>query len=293
MSINSVFPKSIITIAALLIIIGCFCGSLQKFFVKSYLRETDVLVIVFYQYFFGFILYLPKIIKSKFQILVTRKIFLITLRAALGVIFWFGTVLSLKYIPLLDTIFLTSITPLWIPILAYFFFSEIISKKFYFFIIIGLLGIACILLPSRQLFSLGALPALTSSLAWAISILLIAKLVKTEKIETILIYYFLIATLITVPFVIFKHISLNAYQLTMLFTNAVLMVIHQELINKGYGYHKAYKLSILTYTNIIFSGLLGMFFLGESPTLTSIIGMILVFYSCFHVTLKISKNDLQ
>lgn len=284
--------KKDINIAVLLIISGCLCGSLQKYFVKSYLKEIDVLVIVFYQYLFGFILYIPRIIKTKFQILATGKFFLITLRAALGVVFWFGTVLSLKYISLLDTVFLTSVTPLWVPILAYFFFSEKINKKVYFFIFIGLLGVAFILLPSKQLFSFGGMPALVSSLVWAISILLIAQLAKTEKIETILLYYFLIATLITAPFVIFKYVHLNTYQLAILFVNAILMVIHQELINKGYSYPKAYKIATLTYTNVIFSGLLGIFCLNETPELISIIGMMLVLYSCLHVTMKFSKNDL-
>ena len=291
--INNKFCVCTIHVAALLIVSGCLCGSLQKFFVKSYLRQTDVFTIVFYQYFFGLILYLPKIIKSKFQILVTKKFPLLALRAALGVIFWFGTFLSLKYIPLLDAVFLTSITPLWVPLLAYFFFSEIIDRKFCFFILIGLLGIAFILMPDKYVFNLGGIPALISSLAWAISILLITQLIKTEKIETILIYYFLVASIIMAPFVIFNHTNLDAYQLICLAINATLMVLHQELINTGYSYPKAYKLSILTYTNIVFSGLLGVIFLNEMPNFRSLIGMSLIFYSCLYVTSKFTKNDIK
>jgi drug/metabolite transporter (DMT)-like permease len=287
--INVKFSIFTVYIAALLIISGFFCGSLQKFFVKSYLKQTEVFTIVFYQYFFGLIIYLPKIIKSRFQILITKKFPLIALRAMLGVIYWVGTFLSLKYITLLDTVFLTSMTPLWVPFLAYFFFSEKIDKKFYFLIIVGLLGVAFILMPDEKVFNFGGIPALISSIAWANSILLISQLTKTEKIETILIYYFLIASIITAPFVILNHTNLSFYQVSALAINAALMVLHQDLINRGYSYHKAYKLSILTYTNILFSGLFGIVFLNEIPNFRSLIGMLLIFYSCLYITLKFTK----
>ena len=278
-----------INVAALLIISGCFCGSLQKVFVKSYLNQTEALTIIFYQYFLGLFFYLPKLIKSKFQILITKKFSLIALRAVLGVIYWFGVILSLKYIPLLDTVFLTSMTPLWVPFLGYLFFSEKINKTFYFFILIGLLGISFILMPDKNVFNIGGIPALISSIVWAISILLISQLTKTEKIETILIYYFLIASIIMAPFMVFYHINLKNYQIICLTINAALMVLHQELINKGFSYPKSYKLSILTYTNILFSGLFGIIFFNEMPDLRSLLGMLLIFCSCLYATLKFTK----
>jgi drug/metabolite transporter (DMT)-like permease len=277
-------------IAALLITSGCFLGSIQKVFVKIYLNQTEIFLIIFYQYFFGFIFYLPKIIKTKFQILKTRNFLLIALRALLGVIFWLGAILSLKYIPLLDTSFLLSMTPLWVPLLAYCFFSEKIDKKFYFFILTGLLGVAFILMPDNNVFNFGGIPALISSLCWAGAILLTAKLTQTENIETILSYYFLIASIITAPLAIFSQTNLKYPQIICLFVNATLMVLHQELINRGYSYPKAYNLSILTYTNIFFSGLFAIFFFNEIPNFTSLIGMILVLYSCLYVSLKFKNN---
>lgn len=277
-------------VSALLITTGFFCGSLQKLFVKSYLKHTEVFTIVFYQYFFGFIFYIPKIIRSGFKILITKRFPLILLRATLGTIYWFGTFLSLKYIPLLDTVFLASMTPIWVPFLAYFFFSEKINKKFYFLAFVGLVGVTFILMPDKNVFNLGGIPALISSLAWANSILLISQLTKTEKVETILIYYFLLASILMFPFVIYHYVNLNFNQIIALAINAALMVLHQDLINRGYSYNKAYKLSILTYTNILFSGFFGIVFLNEVPNFRTLVGMLLIFYSCLYTTVKFTKD---
>ena len=262
--------------AATLVTIAFLLGSIQYAMVKAVSQQVPAFMVVFFLYFFGLLCYSPSLIRSKFTILKTKRPLLLIFRALAGLALWFGLFYAVKHIPLVDATLLVNLAPVWVPIIAWIALRHSIKKSLYLGIIIGFIGCAFILKPDNQVFAWAALLAILAGFFMAITLVAVKELMHTEKSGTIVIYYFLVNTLCLLPFAIKYWTIPNLFVLALLIGNAILMVFHMELLNRGFHLDSAPKLSVLTYTGILFSAILGWMFWQEIPDIWTIIGGILI-----------------
>lgn len=263
-------------LAILLVTTAFMLGSIQASMVKEASQYAPFFMVVFILYLFCFLCYVPLIIRTKMTILKTGRPILLIIRALAGLALWLGLYYSLKYIPLVDSTLLVNLAPAWVPIIAFAAFKTPIKTKVYLGIFIGFLGGAFILKPDQQIFEWGAIAAVFAGFFMAVTLVAIKELMRTENSSKIAIYYFLVNTLCLLPFAAKYWVTPSIFVLTLLLGNAFCMVIHMELLNRGFHLGSAAKLSILTYTGIIFSAILGWLFWREALGIWTIIGGLLI-----------------
>ncbi len=95
---------------------------------------------------------------------------------------------------------------------------------------------------------------------------------KGERTPVIVLCFSLFSTLVTIPFIIMDFVMLTPWQLLMLVLAGVSATLGQFSITSAYKFAPAKEISVFDYTQVIFAALLGIMFLGEVPTVLSVIG---------------------
>ncbi|MCR5747360.1 MAG: DMT family transporter [Lachnospiraceae bacterium] len=99
---------------------------------------------------------------------------------------------------------------------------------------------------------------------------------KGERTPIIVICFSAFSCLFTLPSIIFNYVPMNGRQWLMLGLGGVAAALGQFSITTAYKYAPAKNISVFDYTQVIFAALLGLVFLGELPTVYSIVGYVII-----------------
>ncbi len=266
-----------LVISVLLVTFAVSLGAIQNAIVKVIGPNYPSVIIVFTQYVFCFVFLTPLIIRSKGKVLKTKNFGLIVLRSIAGLFYFFGMFIGVHYISLMDVSLLSNTGPLFAPLLVLLFLHQRLNRHLWLGLIIGFIGVGIILRPDHDVFSFGGLVSLGSGLSMAVAIVSLGELAKRENQRTVLVYYFLIVSIVLIPFVIWKWQTPNLIVLSLLIVNAVLMLFHQAALIKGLSLGASSKLAVLFYVGVVVSAIIDWWFWQEIPTILSIIGAIVIF----------------
>lgn len=92
----------------------------------------------------------------------------------------YGWFVALTLIPLAQVVAIEFTMPIWSAVLAVFFLGERMSGRMWFAVLLGLVGVAVIVRPSTGQLNAGQLIALASALGFAVSIVLVKSLTRTD-----------------------------------------------------------------------------------------------------------------
>lgn len=266
-----------IALGSLIYLVSCLAVACMAAAVKLVPYNVNIGTIIFFQYAVALILCLPSLLQQGITNLKTQNFIGHLLRDVSGVLTFGFFFWSLTYISLVNAIVLRSTTPFWIPLILLAWRGDRVSKGLWLSIIVGFIGVILITKPGvDNYFNIGALLALTSGLVMGISALAIRKLSATEPASRTLFYYFLIATVVSLPFAIFHWVALQPYTWLLLIIIGVLMYGIQYTLILAFRYAKASALSPISYSAIIFSGILDWLLWHKTPDLYGYIGIILI-----------------
>ncbi len=99
---------------------------------------------------------------------------------------------------------------------------------------------------------------------------------KGERTPIIVICFSAFSCLFTLPWLLFDYSPMNGRQWLMLGLGGVAAALGQFSITTAYKYAPAKNISVFDYTQVIFAAILGFVFLGELPTIYSIIGYVII-----------------
>ncbi len=99
---------------------------------------------------------------------------------------------------------------------------------------------------------------------------------KGERTPIIVFCFSVFSTLVTIPFMVANFVMLETWQLLCLIMAGVSATVGQFGITSAYKYAPAKEISVFDYTQVVFAALLGIMFLGEIPTLWSVIGYVII-----------------
>ena len=144
--------------------------------------------IAFFRNIFGLAFLLPLLMRSRFSILRTKRIGLHALRGIINIIamLMFFTALSIS--PIAKVTALSFTAPIFMAILAVFVLRERFRIYRWLAILSGFIGMLIILRPGLVAIDTGALLVTASAGLWAIALLLIKILSRTEASLTIVAY---------------------------------------------------------------------------------------------------------
>ena len=200
--------------------------------------------------------------------------------------------ISLSYISLTNAVVLRSTTPFWIPLILLAWRGDRISKGLWTAIFIGFIGIIFIVKPTTgDYFNIGSLYALLSGFLMGIAALTIRRLSATEPASRTLFYYCLIASLTSLPFVSAKWNELSLHTWLLLIGIGILMYLLQYTLILAFRYAKASVLAPMSYTAIVFSGMLDWFLWNKIPDRYEWLGVALVVSSGIATIILERKNE--
>ncbi len=99
---------------------------------------------------------------------------------------------------------------------------------------------------------------------------------KGERTPIIVFCFSVFSTLVTIPFIATNFVMLEPWQLLCLIMAGVSATVGQFGITSAYKYAPAKEISVFDYTQVVFAALLGIMFLGEIPTLWSVVGYVII-----------------
>lgn len=108
----------------------------------------------------------------------------------------YGWLVSLTLIPLAQLVSIEFTMPIWSAVLAVFFLGERMNVRKWLAVVLGLVGVAVIVRPSAGSVDLGQLIALACALGFAISVVLVKSLTRTEAAITVIFWMLVIQSAI-------------------------------------------------------------------------------------------------
>lgn len=262
----------------ILTLAGWFLISLQTAVIKIISYEIHSPVIFFFLFLFMFLFISGFLItKQEFNQFVPKKPGILILRCTVSAISYFAYTLSGLWISLADNSLLLSTEAVFLPFIFKFFRKQPISTVVWSGIILGFVGIGVICSPDERIINPGSLIGLLSGLGIASGIYLTSVAIKTETPLRIGLYHSLIALILTIPPAIYFWQTPSFYHLLYIATAAALFSIALYMFFQAFHYTEFHIIGLLSYSLVIFSGLLDWFLWGEAPHYQSIVGFVLIF----------------
>jgi drug/metabolite transporter (DMT)-like permease len=247
--------------------------------------------IVFFQNFISLLLFLPWALRDGIGQLKTKHLLLHAVRGLGGVLSQVLMFIAILKMPLMNTVLLSNSAPLFIPLVAWVWLREKIGASTALSLGIGFVGILLILKPGASLLrNPAALVATAAAVCSAVALVTVNRLSSTEPTYRILFYYFLIASLLTAPFLPFGWRSPTAAHWLILLGIGVCQAASQLLIIFAYRYARPGRIAPFNYSVVVFSGLIGWIVWHNRPDALALVGVVLVTAGGVLTTLKAGPN---
>ncbi len=263
-----------------LVLLGFLCTSFISAIGKILIDQIPLGMLLFTQNTIAFILYFLLSVLSLKSAFKTNRFSLHLFRALMGLGSYICLFLAIQHIPLVNATLLANSTPLFLPLIIFIWFHQKISKALWLCLLIGFIGVFCIVNPTGGISSLvnsrNTLVALLGSVLSALALQGIRYLGTTEKPNTINLYYFGISSLGTAPWAATTWKSLEPCQWFYLSAMGLFLMLTQLFLAHAYRFASPTTLGPFNYSIVIFSGILGWIFWGELPTIMDSIGVVLI-----------------
>ncbi|HXV28757.1 MAG TPA: DMT family transporter [Sinorhizobium sp.] len=192
---------------------------------------------------------------------------------------------GLVHLPLPEAIAIGYAMPLLGVAFAALFLGEIVRLYRWSAVVIGLVGVLIITWPRLTLFdegglgsseALGAVAVLLSATLGAIAMVLVRKLVKTERTHTIVLYFSLSASLFSLATLPFGWTAISWTSFLLLMVAGFCGGVAQILLTESYRHADMSTIAPFEYTSIVLGIVIGYFLFDDVPTVTMLAGTVIV-----------------
>ena len=193
---------------------------------------------------------------------------------------------ALTKLPLPETTAIQYATPLLIVVFSAIFLHETVRLYRWSAVLVGLVGAIIIIWPRLSVFSggggelseatIGAVSALISCCFAAVAMLLVRRLVHTERSATIVLYFSISSSIIGLLTLPFGWVMPTPEQFAFLISAGIAGGIAQILLTESYRHADMSVVAPFEYSSLILSVAVGYFFFQDVPTIEMLIGGIIV-----------------
>jgi drug/metabolite transporter (DMT)-like permease len=203
---------------------------------------------------------------------------------------------ALTRLPLPEATAIGYAAPLIIVILSAVLLQERVHVFRWTTVLVGLVGVLIILWPRLTVFSggeglgnteaIGAIAALLSAILSAFAMLQVRNLVQTERTEAIVTYFFITASVLSLFTLPFGWAWPTAEQAALLVGAGVFGGIGQLLLTNCYRHADMSVIAPFEYVSLILTLVIGFVIFADVPTLTMILGALIIVASGIAVILR-------
>lgn len=192
---------------------------------------------------------------------------------------------GLVHLPLPESIALGYALPLFTVVVAAVFLKERVGIYRWTAVLIGLAGVGIISWPRLTLFreggfgsseAMGALAMLAFAVLGSCAMVLVRKLVQTERTPTIVLYFSLFASVFSLGTLPFGWAALSWQALGLMALAGFCGGVAQLLLTASYRYADVSTIAPFEYTSIVLGIIVGYVLFGDVPTSTMLIGTAIV-----------------
>ena len=243
----------------------------------------------FFRTFFGLCFLLTWHAGRRFSGLKTRVLWLHATRGLLNVITMLLFFPAVLITPLVDVTALNFTAPLFASALAIVLLREKVRLHRLLVIAIGVTGVLVILRPGIQTVSLGALLMIASSLVWAVAMMIIKVLTRTESSMTIVFYMAAFMTPLSFISASFFWQWPDLVQLSWLGLIGALGTTGQVSLTRALAVGEVTAVLPLDFLKLVWGSALGYFFFAEIPDAWTWVGGTIIFASTIYLALRESR----
>lgn len=273
----------------ILIILSALFFSLMATTVKT-VNEFPLVQKVFFRNFIGLLILSYFIIKDRSLLKVNNKK-IMAARCTFGLIGVFLYYQSLSMLNLSEAVVINKLSPFFVIVLGGLILKEKISPIQFLAVFIALGGIVVLVQPQVSVDILPALIGILGALSAAAAYTAVRQLRLSDKPMTIVYYFCLTSTIVTLPLMIPVFEMPNLLDLFQLSLIGIFAVIAQLLMTNAYRHAPASQLSIYTYLNIVFSSIWGLLFWSESLEASFLLGAGLIIFAGFLNFINANKQN--
>ncbi len=210
---------------------------------------------------------------------------------------------ALTQLPLPESIAISYATPLLIVVFSAVFYHEQVRLYRWSAVLVGLVGVIIIIWPRFTVFSggvenmsaatLGAVSALIACCFAATAMMLVRKLVQTERSATIVLYFSVASSIIGLGTLPFGWVMPTPGQFALLATAGILGGIAQILLTESYRHADMSVVAPFEYASLILSIIIGYFFFRDIPTIEMLVGGLIVVGSGLFIIYREHKLGIE
>ena len=210
---------------------------------------------------------------------------------------------ALTQLPLPEAITINYATPLLIVVFSALFYHERVRLYRWSAVLVGLVGVVIIIWPRLTVFSggvgdmtgatLGAISALVSCCFSATAMVLVRRLVDTERSATIVLYFSSISALLGLCTLPFGWVMPTTEQFALLVAAGIFGGIGQILLTESYRQADMSVVAPFEYASLLLSVAVGYFFFAEVPSLPMLIGGSIVVASGLFIIYREHRLGLE
>jgi len=203
-------------------------------------------------------------------------------RGMVGVVAMGLAFTALTRLPLPEAIMLNYAQPLLVVVFSALFLGEAIRVYRWSAVVVGMVGVLVISWPKLTLIgsgaglshaqAIGVAAALASAAISAIAVLLVRRLVRSERSATIVLWFSLTASVVGLATLPFGWERLDFAQAALLIGCGFAGGVAQILMTEAYRHAEASTVAPFEYTSMVLGLAVGYFVFGDHPTVHMIVG---------------------
>lgn len=262
-----------------------FLFSLMAAMAKHFSNDYSIFEIGFFRFFFALIPLVPLISRDGgLEVFRTQRPLGHLWRAVVGLVSLILYFYSIKYLPLSDAVAISFTNPIFIALLSILILKEKVGIHRWGAIVAGFVGVIFIAKPDGLKISEGVIFGLGSAMFYALAMVSLRTLGKTEKVLTTTTYFTVLASLmLAVPTGMTWVAPKSFVDFILFIACGICAGIGQLLLTKAYQLTPPSIISPFNYSAILWATLIGILFWGHIPDTSVLIGTGIVIASGLYI----------
>ena len=248
--------------------------------------ELGSLQIAFFRALFGFVVLAPVFLRHGWQPLRTDRFGLHALRGLLNAGAMISLFVGLGLIPLAKFAALVFSAPLFVTVLAVIFLGERIRARRVAALVFGYAGTLLILRPGVGVVDMGSLIVLAGAVSWALAMIVMKVLARTESSLTATLYYGIFVTPVAFVAAVAVWQTPTGVQLLWLAAIGTLGSLFQFCLAQAMKEADATAIMPLDFTKLIWSAIIGYMIFAEVPTAWTWVGGVMIFAAATYISYR-------
>lgn len=286
---NTASKKDVFS-AILYLLTAALLFSVMGICVRYASTTVDHYTTVFFRNVVGMLIFIPMLFQKGINFFKTDQLWMHTWRSVIGLTSMYAFFYALAHLKLSNAMVFSYSSPIFIPLIAWLFLKERISKAAICAALIGLIGVLLVAKPDQGMLSLMSLVGLLASFCSAMAFVTVRALTDTEPVERIVFYFCLIGSAISAVPALWHWHHLSWHALSLLVIAGLLANISQLFMSKAYSLAPASQIGPVNYVAIIFAVMWGYLFWHELPDRSSIYGFVLILISLLLCNLRLKSS---